>query len=755
MRTAVLSVAILMLPAAAARADAHRDSTTETGWWYFTSATDAQINAKRGEGYRLIKLGVVDNDPMRFSAVLVHNSGDYFNPADGWWYNLTFTDLEDILDAPGVRALQIVPYLNLNGALRYAVVLISNSGQYAKGWWWAHNVDLAGIQSIGANQNMRLIAWERRPNEVGRFSCVFVSNTGGDQRNWWPYPGISAGTLANLLDQHDARITDLTYIGNNQFDAVLEELEGQRWWYYYGVTASQMSILLGNRGARLYDLQRMSTGAGGSTYAVLMLNNANPLETRISSIMRSIMDNELYVPIGASLKRVNGSYRAALHHQRIFDPASTLKTLHHVHAMRQVSIGNIDFSQLINVNGFTGSPGGCPPEEPDQLEPLDDVLRLMMEQSDNVRTEAIKDRFGQASINATADALLMADTELVRRIGCGGDHNEMTLEDAGRLHEAVVNGYLNGPTGDWRDEFYDLMISSNGAAMGYGGGGGFPDLGGIIDEEAADIGLPDAKRIAFRAAVEMVNKPGGVTLSGLEHKSVFGWISIPYRTGGVLDPREFVTGTFVDGAVSDPNSGAAMAAGASEILRDEIRAALLSWLVPGRLEMTPEAGFETSGFQGGPFAPNGRTYFLSNTGDVHVSWSATDNRTWAHILPNGGVLPPGGQALVTIYHDDPIENLLPGVYTGTATFTNLTNGIGNTTRSMMATVHAIPGDMNCDGMVNNFDIDAFVLALTNPALYARTYPLCDINAADVNDDGMVNNFDIDPFVECVINFGCP
>jgi len=57
------------------------------------------------------------------------------------------------------------------------------------------------------------------------------------------------------------------------------------------------------------------------------------------------------------------------------------------------------------------------------------------------------------------------------------------------------------------------------------------------------------------------------------------------------------------------------------------------------------------------------------------------------------------------------------------------------------------GDLNCDGKVNNFDIDAFVLALTNPAGYKTAYPNCDLLAADVNGDGLVNNFDIDPFVK--------
>jgi len=59
---------------------------------------------------------------------------------------------------------------------------------------------------------------------------------------------------------------------------------------------------------------------------------------------------------------------------------------------------------------------------------------------------------------------------------------------------------------------------------------------------------------------------------------------------------------------------------------------------------------------------------------------------------------------------------------------------------------ALLGDMNCDGLLNAFDIDPFVLALTNPAAYAGVYPDCSVHNADVNNDGSVNAFDIDPFV---------
>ncbi len=57
-----------------------------------------------------------------------------------------------------------------------------------------------------------------------------------------------------------------------------------------------------------------------------------------------------------------------------------------------------------------------------------------------------------------------------------------------------------------------------------------------------------------------------------------------------------------------------------------------------------------------------------------------------------------------------------------------------------------PGDLNCDGLINNGDIDAFVLALTDPDTYATVYPDCDRMLADCNGDEVVNNGDIDAFI---------
>jgi hypothetical protein len=57
-----------------------------------------------------------------------------------------------------------------------------------------------------------------------------------------------------------------------------------------------------------------------------------------------------------------------------------------------------------------------------------------------------------------------------------------------------------------------------------------------------------------------------------------------------------------------------------------------------------------------------------------------------------------------------------------------------------------PGDLNCDNEINGYDIDPFVLALTDPTAYAEQFPSCSYMLADVNGDGSVNGYDIDPFV---------
>jgi choice-of-anchor B domain-containing protein len=65
---------------------------------------------------------------------------------------------------------------------------------------------------------------------------------------------------------------------------------------------------------------------------------------------------------------------------------------------------------------------------------------------------------------------------------------------------------------------------------------------------------------------------------------------------------------------------------------------------------------------------------------------------------------------------------------------------------LRVTLPAVPGDLNCDGVVSVSDIGHFVSALTNPAAYHQANPVCDIASADINGDGNVTVSDIAGFV---------
>ncbi|MFH1747211.1 MAG: dockerin type I domain-containing protein [Planctomycetota bacterium] len=59
----------------------------------------------------------------------------------------------------------------------------------------------------------------------------------------------------------------------------------------------------------------------------------------------------------------------------------------------------------------------------------------------------------------------------------------------------------------------------------------------------------------------------------------------------------------------------------------------------------------------------------------------------------------------------------------------------------------IYGDMNCDGNVDSYDIDPFILAVSSKEGYEQQYPNCRWLNGDVNGDGEVNSYDIVPFID--------
>jgi hypothetical protein len=139
---------------------------------------------------------------------------------------------------------------------------------------------------------------------------------------------------------------------------------------------------------------------------------------------------------------------------------------------------------------------------------------------------------------------------------------------------------------------------------------------------------------------------------------------------------------------------------------------------------------------------------------VQVSWNAASGAAgyeiWRNTVDNSATATQIGTDDASPYDD------LIGPGQSYFYWVKATNVCGDSAFSASDSGYAqcgLLGDMNCDGAVNAFDIDPFVLALTNPTQYATTYPNCNIMNADANCDGAVNAFDIDVFVQCLTT-GC-
>jgi len=552
------------------------DLCTPTAAVWYHNVTATTLNNLVNQGYRFVDIEIASASPLRFDVSAVANSGDY---ASGWWYyyGVTNAQISDLLTQNNARLIDLEPYY-VNDELRYACIMIPNTGSCSTAWWYFSNTTWASLTSWVSNNNVRIIDIETfvTPGGERRYSAIMLPNTGSSAKPWWYYNNIPAADIGTYLSQNNARLIDIEPFGNGNFTVVMEQsatppCECNKWWYFFGQTAAEVTQRARQFPARITDIERYTVG-GQTRFAVIYRANANALECRVSEILRSGTDGR----VGAYLKRVNGPVLANVMGNEVFEPASMIKVLHHVHAMIRVQAGIIGLNSLVNV--FTNTSGSCPQDSGAVNETLSNVLRLTMENSDNNRTQALRALFGENNINATAAMLGMGDSLLQHRIGCAGgadgaiaEPNMLTLIDAGRLYEAVATGLLNPAN---RAVFYDRMLNGVPAMVNT-----------IINEEAASLGINNAKRDNFRTRIQTAHKGGSYTFivggNTIQHRTRGGWISLPTkgRNGCSFGEREYFFGAFVNDATNGTAASNAVQAGWCELLRDEIRSALATWRV--------------------------------------------------------------------------------------------------------------------------------------------------------------------------------
>ena len=181
---AAVTVAAICLATAAAgiaAPDPERHSTALTGWGWYRTVTETELNDFIDDfDMRLADIEVIDPGQSKFAGTLVHNSGTYHRPSWHWYFGLTFNELVNhvTITSGRERPLDVENYIR-NGRRRYAFVTTSNQDEYEKGWWWYFNVSKTFIKNHLTGR--RIIDLDRRPNS-SKYDVVMIANTGEDKK---------------------------------------------------------------------------------------------------------------------------------------------------------------------------------------------------------------------------------------------------------------------------------------------------------------------------------------------------------------------------------------------------------------------------------------------------------------------------------------------------------------------------------------------------------------------------------------------
>ncbi len=108
---------------------------------------------------------------------------------------------------------------------------------------------------------------------------------------------------------------------------------------------------------------------------------------------------------------------------------------------------------------------------------------------------------------------------------------------------------------------------------------------------------------------------------------------------------------------------------------------------PGRLVVTPDKGFKSSGPDcDEKFNPDSKTFTLKNTGESDISYAVQKKAKWLTLSKKNGTLAPKQSVCVTVTVNEKAKDLKDGEYTEAIEFINKTDGKGTTARKVLLDV---------------------------------------------------------------------
>ncbi len=729
---------------------------TPTGWSWQYGISSATIDAQLAAGMRPFAFHRVASDS--YDTVFVSNTGSQYAVSNSAvLYGLTASGLSSALAIGGWRILDLEAY-NSGLGTRFNAIVVPNSGATAAtGWAWVHGQTWAQISTwLASNPTLRLIDIDYYDdNGAMRYSAVAIPNSGANaQPQYWYGTNATESDIETLLQANDGRLIDVEVISANTGDFpryayIMIPKAGVRSDWFPDISNSGIPAFVAQYGSRIISLERFTNSVGATRYSVVLVDNAEDQTGRIRDYIDgtngedggfSSASNFLGGKMGFMLKEVGGPVLAALLPDEIWEPASTVKLLHAIYAIRQCSLANEDLANMVEYRNLaTSDPAStctsCPFDWicPARFINLEESIRLMLEPSNNNALIALERRFGVNNLNGFADALGFGDVTLFRQdCQCAVTLNTASCTDICAMMELVADGSLFNQF--WQDTLYRLMndLDNQGYAL-------YPVLSSVIDQEAALTNLTPSEVAAFRDQMRFANK-GGLYDCGRYFKTEGGWASIPFKyfiaNSWETIGQQYTFAIFIHDTVIGSRSDVVYSA-KQEIIREQIREALQTW----------DGACTTPGFfshPGNSSKPQGQNATFSaivlggGDGAAYQWEKEVSPGLWSTLINLAGQVSGATTATLTLIGVDPSD---AGRYR--VRYSSVCGTVTSQAATLTVTPTICPGNANNDSIVDFNDINAVI------ANWLGAGP-----EGDANDDNVVNFDDINTVIANWLNT-CP
>lgn len=589
-------------PAAATTARDDRLNADKAAWTDVYGLTPLQLSTHLLlNGHRLVSVKVHTASPLVVDAVTIANTGA--NATAWWWYPaLRFEEIAGTITANNARLTQLVPYQSAQGR-RFFAVMVSNTGLYRSSWTYYVDVPETILGDIRRGGFLPLAIEGRSkgsaPSGGGRNYENFetIITLANPERLAWnvgptPYDDqdVRPEVIYRVIDVN-GQAKGTGELGQIDVESRFPDTPS---YHYTRITPAELKIRVGIYNLRLIDVVRytdlVSTtdGLEAREFVAATAVSAGPIsdQLRLENALRQ-------PPLGtgrasamlnrAGLTGVIAPAPLSVNSTLGVEPASAIKVLHVLHALRRVQAGteslDAPFTFYVNSGNFGfGHPNNCPqPAEETVLNrrviTLRRALELTLKNSDNRTTRGLELRYGRSAINATAANAGLSGTRLNSIIGCfdRAAPNTFPAADAAALHAGIHLGtLLAGPA---RAAFYEA-ISTYSEAGFY--------LEAAIRDEGKRLGLSDTVVASFVEKVSISSK-GGSYDAGSDHtRSTAGRLVLPVGDTGLFGATRVWTFALLVDNITDNyccyGLDNAMGTAVADLLRPAVRDALRTYL---------------------------------------------------------------------------------------------------------------------------------------------------------------------------------